>query len=120
VNSLLLCLSCIVVCMRKTARGEVKVTVPGTGRININGKGLDFFKLTQSREAVITPLQLCGWLGKADVDAYVMGGKQSVEHQKTGGETARAGCVRWGIATAIAALGINKDDLWKLYLQITR
>jgi len=94
--------------MRKSARGEVKVTVPGTGKFNINGKGLDFFRYVQSREVVISPLQLVGWLGKADVDAYVTGGRELVEHQRMGGETARAGCLRWGIATALASLGNTK------------
>lgn len=92
--------------MKKSARGEVKVTLPGTGRFNINnGQGLEYFTMTQSREVVLTPLQLAGWLGKVDVDAYVQGGTEFAEHQSYGGEASRAACLRWGISTAIAALG---------------
>lgn len=92
--------------MHKTARAEVKVTVPGSGRFNINGQGLEYFQRVQSREGVITPLQLVGWLGKVDVDAYVMMGESGLINKKpTDGETIRAGAIRWGIATGIAALG---------------
>lgn len=93
--------------MRKSARGDVKVTLPGTGRFNINvGQGLEYFTRIQSREVVITPLQICGWLGKVDVDAFVTGGTDRMENWiNNPGEAARAGVLRWGIATAIAALG---------------
>lgn len=92
--------------MKKSARGEVKVTLPGSGIFRINGgHGLEYFTMTQSKEVVLTPLQLVGWLGKVDIDAYLVGGTESAEHQPYGGEAARAACMRWGIATAIAALG---------------
>ncbi|CAG2062589.1 unnamed protein product, partial [Timema podura] len=37
-------------CLRKTARGEVTLRSPGTGKIQINGEGIDYFKDNQPRE----------------------------------------------------------------------
>jgi len=91
-------------CVRKSARGEVKVTMPGTGKFSINGKGLDYFETIQSRETVIAPLQLVGWLGTVDVEAFVRFARPDTIPDAHG-ETTHAGCVRWGIATGIAALG---------------
>lgn len=98
-------------CMKKSARGEVLVTVPGNGNFKINGKGLDYFKLMSNRQAVISPLQLVGWLGKVDIEANVEGGTLAAEHLLEPGETSRAGALRWGIATALAALGADAEKL---------
>ncbi len=94
--------------MKKTARAEVKVTLPGTGQFTINGQyGLEYFIMIQSREVVLTPLQLCGLLGKVDVDIYTIGGenREFDTFQPFAGEASRAAAIRWGISTAIAALG---------------
>lgn len=99
------------VLQKKSARADILVTVPGTGQFKINGKGLDYFKRIQSREAVISPLQLCGWLGKVDVEANCEGGTLAALHLEEPGETSRAICVRYGIATALAALGADIEKL---------
>lgn len=98
-------------CAKKTARGDVLVTMPGTGEFLINGQGLEYFKRIQSREAVIAPLQLTGMLGKVDVEANVIGGTLLAEHLEAPGETSRAISVRYGIAVGLAALGIEEDKL---------
>lgn len=41
-------------CLRKAAKGDVTVRMPGNGTITINGKGIDYFDDTQSREQVCT------------------------------------------------------------------
>jgi len=69
--------------------------MPGSGKIDINGKGLDYFPLMRAREAFIYPLQLVGWLGTVDIKAQVSGS----------GIMAQAASLRWGVATAISALG---------------
>lgn len=100
------------------------MTVPGNGDIKINGKGLDFFLTVQAREMVISPLQLVGWLGKCDVEANVQSGtrhtpKVTKPQGKAiaffvpdgGNEGIEAGAIRWGIATALAALGADMERL---------
>lgn len=86
---------------KKRSRGDVTVRIPGTGEININGQTLEYFKMIQSREMVIAPLQKAGWLGTVDVDARVEGA----------GETSQAGVVRRGIALGIVALGAESEPL---------
>lgn len=39
-------------CLRKTARADVTLRVPGTGKITINGKDITYFEDTQPREQV--------------------------------------------------------------------
>lgn len=48
----------LVECLRKRARGDVTVKMPGTGIISVNGKGIDYFKDTQPREQVSYVLEL--------------------------------------------------------------
>ncbi|CAL8110133.1 unnamed protein product [Orchesella dallaii] len=103
-------------CMKKSVRADVLVTVPGTGEFKINGQGLDFFKLISNREAVIAPLQLAKMLGKVDIEANCQGGSKTPEKPKSpgcpdNGETARAIAVRWGIANGLAALGADVEKL---------
>lgn len=56
-------------------------------------------------------MQLCGWLGKVDVEANCEGGTLAALHLEEPGETSRAICVRYGIATALAALGADIEKL---------
>ncbi|XP_055528384.1 28S ribosomal protein S9, mitochondrial isoform X2 [Wyeomyia smithii] len=37
-------------CMRKSARADVTVTMPGSGNITINGQDITYFEVTQARE----------------------------------------------------------------------
>jgi len=39
-------------CPRKDARADVTVFYPGTGKLSINGKGIEFFDDIQAREQV--------------------------------------------------------------------
>lgn len=52
-------LKCIILflfldCPRKEARADVTVYYPGTGKLSINGKGIEFFDDIQAREQVNT------------------------------------------------------------------
>ncbi|XP_035909371.1 28S ribosomal protein S9, mitochondrial [Anopheles stephensi] len=78
-------------CLRKTARGDVTVTFPGTGKIEVNGQDLRNVGNTQQREQVLFPLLFTNMSGKVDVAANVSGG----------GPSSQAGAVRWGIAMAL-------------------
>uniref|UniRef100_D3TM49 Small ribosomal subunit protein uS9m n=1 Tax=Glossina morsitans morsitans TaxID=37546 RepID=D3TM49_GLOMM len=78
-------------CLRKTARGDVTVRVPGTGKISINNQDITYFEDIQPREQVLFPLIFAGMLGKCDVEANVAGG----------GTSGQAGAVRWGIAMCL-------------------
>ncbi|CAG7836911.1 unnamed protein product [Allacma fusca] len=86
---------------KKRCRGDITVRMPGTGEIIVNGETLEYFKMVQSREMVISPLQKAGLLGAVDVDARVEGS----------GETSQAGVVRRGIALGIVALGAESEPL---------
>ncbi|XP_018801178.1 PREDICTED: 28S ribosomal protein S9, mitochondrial [Bactrocera latifrons] len=78
-------------CLRKTARGDVTVRLPGTGKITINGQDITYFEELQSREQVLFPLIFAEMLGKVDVEANVKGG----------GPSGQAGAIRWGIAMSL-------------------
>ncbi|XP_065369072.1 small ribosomal subunit protein uS9m [Calliphora vicina] len=78
-------------CLRKTARADVTVRVPGTGKISINGKDITYFDDIQPREQVLFPLIFAEMLGKCDVEANVEGG----------GSSGQAGAIRWGIAMCL-------------------
>lgn len=76
-------------CLRKRARGDVTVRMPGTGKITINGsEGILYFKETQEREQLLFPLLFTNLLNKVDIECNVEGG----------GTSAQAGALRWGIS----------------------
>ncbi|XP_020811585.1 28S ribosomal protein S9, mitochondrial [Drosophila serrata] len=78
-------------CLRKTARADVTVRLPGTGKISINGKDISYFEDENCREQLLFPLQFSELLGKVDVEANVEGG----------GPSGQAGAIRWGIAMSL-------------------
>ncbi|XP_036321906.1 28S ribosomal protein S9, mitochondrial-like [Rhagoletis pomonella] len=78
-------------CLRKTARGDVTIRLPGTGKITINGQDITYFEELQSREQVLFPLVFADMLGKVDIEANVAGG----------GPSGQAGAIRWGIAMSL-------------------
>ncbi|XP_067615357.1 small ribosomal subunit protein uS9m isoform X2 [Eurosta solidaginis] len=78
-------------CLRKTARGDVTIRLPGTGKITINGQDITYFEELQSREQVLFPLIFAEMLGKVDVEANIAGG----------GPSGQAGAIRWGIAMGL-------------------
>ncbi|XP_052837121.1 28S ribosomal protein S9, mitochondrial [Drosophila gunungcola] len=78
-------------CLRKTARADVTVRLPGTGKISINGKDISYFEDENCKEQLLFPLQFSELLGKVDVEANVEGG----------GPSGQAGAIRWGIAMSL-------------------
>ncbi|XP_030563642.1 28S ribosomal protein S9, mitochondrial [Drosophila novamexicana] len=78
-------------CLRKTARADVTVRLPGTGKITINGQDISYFSLEECREQLLFPLSYSNMLGKVDVEANVEGG----------GPSGQAGAIRWGIAMSL-------------------
>ncbi|EDW68409.1 uncharacterized protein Dvir_GJ24698 [Drosophila virilis] len=78
-------------CLRKTARADVTVRLPGTGKITINGQDISYFSLEECREQLLFPLSYSKMLGKVDVEANVEGG----------GPSGQAGAIRWGIAMSL-------------------
>ncbi|XP_017967604.1 28S ribosomal protein S9, mitochondrial [Drosophila navojoa] len=78
-------------CLRKTARADVTVRLPGTGKITINGQDISYFSSEECREQLLFPLSYSEMLGKVDVEANVEGG----------GPSGQAGAIRWGIAMSL-------------------
>ncbi|XP_069676223.1 small ribosomal subunit protein uS9m isoform X2 [Periplaneta americana] len=78
-------------CPRKSARADVTVRSPGTGKITINGQPLEYFENIQDREQLLFPLIFTNAVGTVDVEATVTGG----------GPTGQAGAVRLGIALGL-------------------
>lgn len=79
-------------CLRKTARADVTIRFPGTGKVTINkDHDITYFNHIQSREQVLFPLIFTNQLGKFDVEANVAGG----------GVSGQAGAIRWGIAMGL-------------------
>ncbi|XP_037027846.1 28S ribosomal protein S9, mitochondrial [Bradysia coprophila] len=78
-------------CLRKSARGDVTVRSPGSGKISINGKDILYFRDIQPREQLLFPLLFARMNDKVDVEANVEGG----------GPSGQAGAVRWGIAMCL-------------------
>lgn len=78
-------------CLRKSARADVTIIAPGSGKITINGEDITYFKDVQPREQVLFPLIFCDMVGKVDVVANV----------ENGGYSGQAGAIRWGIAMGL-------------------
>ncbi len=80
-----------VVGRRKLAVARVRL-VPGKGRIEINGRGLDeYFPRHSHRQQVREPLEIANRSGQLDVMARVAGG----------GVTGQAGALRLAVARAL-------------------
>lgn len=78
-------------CLRKSARGDVTILAPGTGKITINGQDITYFDDVQPREQVLFPLVFAEMVDKVDVVANVEGG----------GFSGQAGAIRWGISMGL-------------------
>ncbi|XP_055603393.1 28S ribosomal protein S9, mitochondrial [Uranotaenia lowii] len=78
-------------CLRKSARADVTIIAPGTGKITINGQDITYFEDVQPREQILFPLIYTDMVGKVDVVANVAGG----------GFSGQAGAIRWGIAMGL-------------------
>ncbi|VVC30336.1 Ribosomal protein S9,Ribosomal protein S5 domain 2-type fold,Ribosomal protein S5 domain 2-type fold [Cinara cedri] len=78
-------------CPRKSARADVTVFYPGTGKLSINGKGIEFFDDIQAREQILFPLLFTDMVEKVDIEATVRGG----------GISGKAGAIRFGISWSL-------------------
>jgi small subunit ribosomal protein S9 len=83
---------------RKSSVARVRLT-EGSGKITINGRGLDdYFTEVKDRNAVTGPLGLCEMKSKIDVVILVHGG----------GITGQSGAICQGIARAVKEMyGLN-------------
>ncbi|RKY38938.1 MAG: 30S ribosomal protein S9 [Candidatus Omnitrophota bacterium] len=93
---------------RKEATARVKVSLPGKGKIIINGRRLEeYFPLITHQVQVKKPLAATELLEKVDIKANVKGG----------GISGQAGAVSLGIARALIELNpqlripLRKEDL---------
>lgn len=92
-------------CLRKKARADVTLRLPGTGQIKINGENITYFEHAQCREQVIFPLIFTNMLGKVDIEANVAGG----------GPSGQAGAIRWGIAMSLRSF-VDQDMIEEMRL----
>lgn len=88
---------------RKTAVSSVRLR-PGSGNIDINGKGFEeYFPLEIQRKTILSPFEKVGGLGKHDLLIRVKGG--GVEGQVI--------ATRLGIARALVQENINLHHTFK-------
>ncbi|XP_037942873.1 28S ribosomal protein S9, mitochondrial [Teleopsis dalmanni] len=92
-------------CLRKSARGDVTVRMPGTGIITINGQDITYFDNIQCREQILYPLSFCGLTDKVDIEANVAGG----------GPSGQTGAIRWGIAMSLRSF-VDKEMIESMRL----
>jgi len=77
---------------RKTSVARVRLIEGGSGKIAINGRGLEqFFTEDKDRAAVTGPLAITEMRGRVDVEVAVQGG----------GITGQAGAISQGVARAL-------------------
>ncbi|MBM3831691.1 MAG: 30S ribosomal protein S9 [Verrucomicrobia bacterium] len=95
---------------RKTAVARVRLAA-GSGKITINGRGLDnYFVIDAQRIVVMQPLRLTDTAAKFDVRVNVQGG----------GLTGQAEAVRHGIARALLRADVNYRPTLKSQGFLTR
>lgn len=76
---------------RKTSVARVRLS-PGSGKIAINGRGLDdYFKVVSERNAVTSPMSVTKTTGQVDLSVQVAGG----------GRHGQADAIRLGVARAL-------------------
>lgn len=97
---------------RKRSLAKVVVRGSGTGKVEINGQDITYFKVIQSREVIMFPLQFTGLLGSIDLEAIVSG---------PGGESAEAGAIRYATALALRSfLTTQETERMRLAGLLTR
>ncbi|XP_052088680.1 28S ribosomal protein S9, mitochondrial-like [Mytilus californianus] len=90
---------------RKTAKAEVKLISPGTGKFTCNGQPINYFPSVISREQIMFPLELAGKLGQVDVEAKVEGG----------GQSGQSGAIRLGISRCLVSI-VDEETVQKMRL----
>jgi small subunit ribosomal protein S9 len=103
-------------CQKKKALGSVTVTMPGTGKFCINGKGLEYFDTIKPRQMLLSPLQLVDWLGTVDIKCTMSSTCDFSDPMSKARDTgnrkiAEAYAIRWGISMGLAALGADSEKL---------
>lgn len=91
---------------RKWANAAVTLRGNGTGKIDINGKDITYFKSIQSREQVMFPLQFNNLLGTIDLECTVT---------SKGGHSAEAGAIRHGLSLALMSF-LTKEEVERMRL----
>lgn len=91
---------------RKHVRAEVTVWGNGTGKVNINGHGIEYFDEVTDREQIMFPLQFTGLLMKVDVEAMLNDAE---------GSTVRANAIRHGLALALRSF-VTEEEVEKMRL----
>jgi len=95
---------------RKTATAQVRL-FSGSGKIQINGRALEHYFLTESQRSLVTqPLAVTETAAKFDVSVTVKGG----------GPNGQAGAVRHGIARALLQADLNLRPTLKAEGLLTR
>ena len=95
---------------RKTAIARVWL-VPGTGKVNVNGKDLiGYFRRDVLRMEIEQPLAVTENLGKVDIHATVKGG----------GLSGQAGALLLGLARALVAMNEEHRPVLRQHDLMTR
>lgn len=89
---------------RKRTTAQVTVWGNGTGKLSINGRGIDYFRETRDREQVMFPLQFTGLLMKVDFEATV---------EKSDGFMCEAGAIRHALALALRSF-VSSEEVEKM------
>lgn len=91
---------------RKYVRAEVTVWGNGTGKVNINGRGIEYFYEIRDREQVMFPLQFTGLLMKVDLEATL---------NDAVGTTAQANAIRHGLSLALRSF-VSEQEVERMRL----
>jgi len=109
--------------VRKKCRAWVKVYKPGSGKVEINGQDLSFFKNNMYRQHLLDPLSVAGLLDQVDICAEVelnpapkhvynnFHAPRPEGYRK--GPTAFAGAIRLGLSRCLTAFvdGKKRENL---------
>lgn len=76
---------------------DVKIVLNGTGRIDIDGHDILFFKAPYFRRAILTPLQISDMIDRVDIEAKIVRSERFI------GQGAVAYALRYALSTSIAA-----------------
>ncbi|KAK8763458.1 hypothetical protein V5799_033932 [Amblyomma americanum] len=91
---------------RKHVRAAVTVWGNGTGKVNINGHGIEYFEEVRDREQIMFPLQFTGLLMKVDIEATL---------NEAEGSTVRANAIRHGLALALRSF-VSEEEVERMRL----
>lgn len=90
---------------KKYCEAKVMVRGNGTGKVEINGTDISYFKNFHEREQIMYPLEFTGMLGKVDIKALVTGVGGSVQ----------AGAIRHGLSLCLRSF-VPPNEVEKMRL----